>query len=139
MKGFNVRDGHGLKLLQDAGIEVGIVTSRQSAIVARRAEELGIRRLHQGVPSKRALVRDLLAKAGLEAAQGGFMGDDLLDLGAMAECGFAATVPESSEAVRERAHYVSRSAGGRGAVRELCEFLLAAQGKWDEAVRRHLT
>ena len=109
-------------------LAMGILGSALGALLG-----LGIQ---QALP---ALVRDLLAKAGLEAAQGGFMGDDLLDLGAMAECGFAATVPESSEAVRARAHYVSRSAGGRGAVRELCEFLLAAQGKWDEAVRRHLT
>ena len=137
MKGFNVRDGHGLKMLQESGIEIGVVTSRNSRIVARRAEELGIALLKQGVASKHSVVLDLLKERELRPEQGGFMGDDLLDLAAMAVCGFSATVPEASDAVRARVTFVTRAAGGRGAAREVCELLLDAQGKLDEAVRRH--
>jgi 3-deoxy-D-manno-octulosonate 8-phosphate phosphatase (KDO 8-P phosphatase) len=138
MKGFNVRDGHGLKMLQQAGIEVGIVSSRNSPIVAVRCAELGIKLVEQGAQSKRSVVGQLLAARSLAPEQAGFMGDDLLDLPAMIHCGFSATVPEAPEAVRERAHYVTRSAGGRGAAREVCELLLEARGRLEQAVRDHL-
>jgi 3-deoxy-D-manno-octulosonate 8-phosphate phosphatase (KDO 8-P phosphatase) len=138
MKGFNVRDGHGLKMLQDGGIEVGIVSTRDSSIVRIRCEELGIRLLRQGAATKQVVVRELLEERGLRPEQAGFMGDDLLDLAAMLHCGFAATVPEAPMAVRERCHYIAKAAGGKGAAREVCDFVLAAQGGLDEAVRRHI-
>ena len=138
MKGFNVRDGHGLKLLAEAGVEVGLLSSRSSEIVRLRARELGIALVQQGEGDKRAAWRALLSARQLGPDESGYMGDDLLDLGVMAECGFSATVPEAPGAVRERAHYVARSGGGRGAAREVCEFILSARGALEEAVRRHL-
>ena len=139
MKGFNVRDGHGLKMLQDCGIEVGLVSTRNSAIVRLRCQELGIGLVSQGASSKASVVRELLAQRRLVPEDAGFMGDDLLDLAAMSLCGFCATVPEASDALRERAHYVAKAAGGRGAAREVCELILAAKGRLDDIVRRHLS
>jgi 3-deoxy-D-manno-octulosonate 8-phosphate phosphatase (KDO 8-P phosphatase) len=138
IKAFNVRDGHGLKMLQESGVEVGLLSSRLSRIVQCRADELGIRLVRQGAPDKNATLRSVLAERGLAPDQAGFMGDDWLDLAVMSHCGFAATVPEAPEAVRKVAHYVSAAAGGRGAAREVCELVLAAQGRLDQAVRRHL-
>jgi 3-deoxy-D-manno-octulosonate 8-phosphate phosphatase (KDO 8-P phosphatase) len=138
IKAFNVRDGHGLKLLERAGVEVGFLSTRSSEIVAARARELGIALVRQGEADKASTWRGLLRERDLEPRHCGFMGDDLLDLAVMSACGFAATVPEASAAVRERAHYVSAAGGGRGAAREVCEFILAARGSLDEAVRLHL-
>lgn len=138
IKAFNVRDGHGLKMLQESGIEVGLLSSRKSAIVTCRAAELGIALVLQGASDKLAEFRSLLAERGLPAEHSGYMGDDLVDLGVMSCCGFSAAVPEAAEAVRARAHYVSRAAGGRGAAREVCELILAAHGNSDHALRRHL-
>jgi 3-deoxy-D-manno-octulosonate 8-phosphate phosphatase (KDO 8-P phosphatase) len=139
MKGFNARDGHGLKMLQDCGVEVGVVSTRNSAIVRLRCQELGIELVSQGASSKASVVRDLLAQRRLAPDEAGFMGDDLLDLSAMSLCGFSATVPEAPEALRERAHYVATAAGGRGAAREVCELILAAKGRLDDIVRRYLS
>jgi 3-deoxy-D-manno-octulosonate 8-phosphate phosphatase (KDO 8-P phosphatase) len=90
------------------------------------------------VEDKREAYAALLAKLGLAAAQSGYMGDDLLDLPLLTRCGFAATVPEAPQALRQRAHYVARSGGGRGAVREVCEFILGAQGALEQAISAHL-
>jgi 3-deoxy-D-manno-octulosonate 8-phosphate phosphatase (KDO 8-P phosphatase) len=138
MKGFNVRDGHGLKLLAEAGIEVGFLSTRSSDIVRARARELGITLVLQGEAHKRTAFQALISERSLAPERCGYMGDDLLDLCVMVDCGFAATVPEASGAVRERAHYVSAARGGHGAAREVCEFILGAHGVLDEAVRRHL-
>ena len=137
MKAFNVRDGHGLKMLQASGVEVGLLSSRNSSIVIRRAAELGISLVLQGAIDKLAVFRSLLADRGLPAESSGYMGDDLVDLGVMSSCGFSAAVPEAAEAVRARAHYVSQAGGGRGAAREVCDLILAAQaGSADDPGRR---
>jgi 3-deoxy-D-manno-octulosonate 8-phosphate phosphatase (KDO 8-P phosphatase) len=138
MKAFNVRDGLGLKMLRECGIEVGLLSSRRSTIVDARAAELGIALVVQGAANKCAVFQDLLAERGVSAERCGFMGDDFPDLRVMSSCGFAATVPEASGAVRARAHYVSTAAGGRGAAREVCELILAAQGRMEEALGRYL-
>jgi 3-deoxy-D-manno-octulosonate 8-phosphate phosphatase (KDO 8-P phosphatase) len=138
MKAFNVRDGHGLKLLAAFGVEVGLLSTRTSDIVRARAQELGIALVRQGEGDKVRAWQGMLGERGLGPQDSGYMGDDLLDLGVMSACGFAATVPEAGAAVRERAHYVSSAAGGRGAAREVCEFILSARGRLDEAVRSHL-
>lgn len=134
MKTFFSRDGLGLKMLQRAGIELAIITGRDSAIVTRRAENLGIKLVFQGVEDKRAVMARLLEEQGLDFAQAGYMGDDVVDLGVMAACGFAATVPDCHGAVRQIADYVARAPAGAGAVREVCELLLRAQGKWDSTL-----
>jgi 3-deoxy-D-manno-octulosonate 8-phosphate phosphatase (KDO 8-P phosphatase) len=134
LKTFFSRDGLGLKMLQRAGIELAIITGRDSAIVTRRAENLGIKLVFQGVEDKRAVMARLLEEKRLDFSQAGYMGDDVVDLGVMTACGFAATVPDCHGAVRQIADYVARAPAGAGAVREVCELLLQAQGKWDSTL-----
>jgi len=138
LKAFNVHDGHGIKMLKQCGVEVGLITARRSRAVELRAANLGITHLYQGVEDKRGAYTALLGQLGLAAEQSGYMGDDLLDLPLITRCGFAATVAAAPEAVRKRSHYVARSGGGHGAVREVCEFILRAQGMLERAIRAHL-
>lgn len=138
IKAFNARDGHGLKMLAESGVEVGILSSRQSPIVAQRARELGIRLVMQGEPDKGKAFAKLLAGRRLHAQQVGFMGDDVLDLPVMTRCGFAASVPDAPALVKAHAHWVAKSAGGAGAAREVCEFILKAQRHFDAAMKRYL-
>jgi len=138
MKSFHTLDGQGVKMLRESGVEVALLTARQSQIVARRAAELGIVRVRQGAADKRAGFDDLISECGLTADKAGYIGDDLVDLPVLVRCGFAASVPEAPEAVRSRVHYVSRAGGGRGAVRELCEFIMDAQGTLEAAISQYL-
>ena len=138
LKAFNIQDGHGIKMLKQYGVEVGLITARRSRAVELRAANLGIAHLYQGVEDKRAAYAALLAQLGLAAEQSGYMGDDLLDLPLLTRCGFAATVPAAPEALKSRAHYVARAGGGHGAVREVCEFILRAQGALERAIGAHL-
>lgn len=127
IKRFDVRDGHGLRMLQESGVALAIITSRTSRCVAERARNLGIDLLYQGAQDKRAAFDELIAKCGLEARACAYMGDDFVDLPVMDRCGLAITVADAPAPVRRRAHFVTRSAGGRGAVREACELILYAQ------------
>jgi 3-deoxy-D-manno-octulosonate 8-phosphate phosphatase (KDO 8-P phosphatase) len=129
MKAFNILDGHGLKMLQEAGIATAIISGRRSEAVALRARELGIAHVAQGVSDKVAEFERLLAETGVDAPSSAFMGDDLPDLPVMRRCGFAVTVPGGVEAVKAVAHYVTRAGGGHGAVREFCDLVLRARGK----------
>ena len=129
LKTFDVQDGLGLKLLQRAGLELAIVTGRTSGVVAARAADLGIEHVFQGVTDKRAVVGELLERLGLHWPECAFMGDDLIDLRVMNQCGLAIAPANARPVVRERAHAVTDAAGGHGAVREAAEFILAAQGK----------
>jgi 3-deoxy-D-manno-octulosonate 8-phosphate phosphatase (KDO 8-P phosphatase) len=138
LKAFNVRDGHGIKMLKQYGVEVALITARCSRAVELRAANLGIAHLYQGLDDKRGAYAALLTQLGLVSEQSGYMGDDLLDLPLLTRCGFAATVTAAPETVRERAHYVARAAGGHGAVREVCEFILRAQGTLERAIGAHL-
>jgi 3-deoxy-D-manno-octulosonate 8-phosphate phosphatase (KDO 8-P phosphatase) len=138
LKAFNIQDGHGIKMLKQYGVEVALITARQSRAVELRAANLGIAHLYQGVEDKRGAYAALLAQLGLTAGQSGYMGDDLLDLPLLTRCGFAASVAAAPQAVRERAHYVARAGGGHGAVREVCEFILLAQGALERAIGSHL-
>lgn len=138
LKTFNVQDGLGLKLLQRAGLELAIVTGRTSGVVAARAADLGIEHVFQGVADKRAVVGALLDKLGLLWPDCAFMGDDLIDLGVMSQCGLAIAPANARQVVRERAHAVTDCSGGRGAVREVAEFILDAQGKLEGLVAGYL-
>jgi 3-deoxy-D-manno-octulosonate 8-phosphate phosphatase (KDO 8-P phosphatase) len=137
LKVFDVRDGHGIKLLREAGIEVAILSARRSPIVERRARELGIAHVVQGAADKGAGFAELVRALQLRPEQCGFIGDDWPDLAALAQAGFAATVADAAPEVRRAAHWISTAPGGRGAVRELAEFVLRAQGRFDELLRRH--
>ena len=126
-KAFNILDGHGLKMLQAAGIATAIISGRSSEAVVRRAAELSIAHVVQGSTDKLASLQALCAKAGVEAQHCSFLGDDLPDLEAMRACGLAAAVANAVDAVKQAAHYVTRAAGGRGAVREFSEMVLRAR------------
>lgn len=131
MKVFNSLDGHGAKLLREAGIDTAIITGRRSEIVAARAKELKITHLYQGVENKRVAFAQLLAETGLTPDDCGYMGDDWPDLAVMLQCGFAAAPANAHTDVLERVHWVSGRTGGHGAVRELCDMMLHAQGRYE--------
>jgi len=138
IKAFNVLDGHGIKLLAEGGVRTAIFTARRTAAVERRAKGLGIEFLHQGVEDKLAAFTAVIASIGLTPAECGYIGDDVLDLPMLTRVGFAASVPGAPVFVRNRVHYVTRAGGGRGAVREVCELILAAQGRLDALLERYL-
>ena len=127
LKAFNILDGHGVKMLQAAGVVPAIISGRSSRAVQRRAEELAIGHLVQGCTDKVAAFEKLRGELGLDAAACSFMGDDLPDLAVMQRCGFAVAVANAVDAVKEAAHYVTRAHGGRGAVREFCELVVRAR------------
>jgi len=136
-KAFDVKDGHGLKLVQRAGIQVGIITGRQSTIVDRRAAELGIELVYQGAKDKQLPFREILQRLALEPWEVAYAGDDIVDLPVMRQVGFAATVADAMDEVKAAAHMVTRRAGGRGAVREICDHLLKESGHWTAVTRRY--
>ena len=128
-KAFNILDGHGVKMLQSAGIATAILSGRSSEAVARRAAELSIMHVIQGAADKLAAFDALIARLGVEPLACAFVGDDLPDLPVMRNCGLAVAVANAVDAVKGAAHYVTRASGGRGAVREFCELVLRAQGQ----------
>jgi 3-deoxy-D-manno-octulosonate 8-phosphate phosphatase (KDO 8-P phosphatase) len=130
LKAFNIKDGLGIKLLQKAGIRVAIITGRQSEIVTRRANELGIEDVVQGREDKRQALLELCQRHSIDIEECAYMGDDLPDLGAIIAAGLGMTVADASSAVREAADWCSRFNGGCGAVREACEFILLAKDEW---------
>ncbi len=138
MKAFNSLDGLGMKMLQRAGITVAIITGRKATCVEHRMKNLGIDILYQGVADKVEALNDLLAKQGVSADEAGYMGDDIVDLRIMDACGFSAAPADCHELVKSYARMMSTKIGGRGAVREVCEFILDAQGKLDEALAPYL-
>jgi 3-deoxy-D-manno-octulosonate 8-phosphate phosphatase (KDO 8-P phosphatase) len=128
MKAFNVQDGHGMKMLKDSSVTVAIISSRSSGALQARARNLGIELLFQGVADKLAAFQELLGRCGVGPEACSYTGDDLVDLPVLRRCGLAVAVPDAPAIVRQHAHYVTRAAGGRGAVRELSELILHAQG-----------
>jgi 3-deoxy-D-manno-octulosonate 8-phosphate phosphatase (KDO 8-P phosphatase) len=137
-KAFYVRDGHGLKLLQRAGIEVGIVTARRSAAVETRARELGIALVHQEVSDKVAVWRAISLDRRLEPEATAYVGDDVQDVPLMRRVGFAAAVADAEASVLAAAHYVAARPGGHGAVRDIADFILHAHGAWEIATKEYL-
>ncbi len=136
-KCFDVKDGHGIKMLQRAGIRVGIITGRQSPVVLLRARELGIDLVIQGAKQKLPPYETILREQGLADHQVAYVGDDLIDLPILRRVGFAATVADGVEEMREHVDYVTRCSGGRGAVREICDMLLRETGLWQTSVARY--
>ncbi|MGN6319387.1 KdsC family phosphatase [Trinickia sp.] len=131
MKSFNSMDGHGLKLLGEAGIQTAIITGRRSDIVLARAQELRISHIYQGVADKVSAFVELMREANVTAEQCGYMGDDWPDLGVLTRCGFAAAPANAHPDVIARAHWVSEARGGQGAAREVCDALLRAQHRYE--------
>lgn len=138
-KFFNVRDGHGLKILMRYDVGVVLLTGRQSGVVECRARDLGIEEVHQKIWDKLAVYEEIIARRHLDDGQVAFVGDDIVDVPVLRRVGFAATVADADDEAKKAAHYVTVRAGGQGAVREICELILKARGNWEDvAARYHL-
>lgn len=136
-KKFNVKDGHGIKMLQRHGIEVGIITGRISAVVDIRARELGISLVYQGALKKLESYSQVKEKTGLLDNQIAYMGDDVIDVPVMRRVIFAAAPADALAEARNAAHYVAALSGGCGAVREVCDLILKGRGLWSEVAARY--
>ena len=128
-KAFNILDGHGLKMLREAGVATAILSGRKHAAVDRRAKELSIDHVIQGRSDKVPEFERLAKRLRLDPAACAYVGDDLPDLPVLRRCGLAVAVANAADAVKAEAHYVTRASGGHGAVREVCELILRARGQ----------
>lgn len=138
VKVFSVKDGMGLRLLMDAGIEVGIVTGRSSMALQTRCDNLGISMVYDGVKDKEKLLTDIMDQTGLASHEIAFAGDDLPDIRIMKRVGLPLAVANACPEVRNVAAYTTSSGGGDGAVREICELILKTKGLWDQVIRRFI-
>lgn len=138
LKTFNVLDGLGIQMLQRTGVATAIISARKSAIVNKRASDLGINIVIQGSHDKLSGFNETVEKLGLRPEQCGFMGDDVIDLPVLTRVGFAVSVPNGRPEVHQVAHYVTDAGGGRGAVREVCEMIMRAQGTFETALQPYL-
>lgn len=137
-KRFNTLDGLGIKLLKASGVEVAIITGRNSKCVEHRAKNLGINHVYQGVEHKLAAMNDLLDRLKLTRDAAAYMGDDVVDLTVLRNVGLAISVPDAPQLVREHANYITQRRGGHGAVREACELIMHAQGTLDGQLAQYL-
>jgi YrbI family 3-deoxy-D-manno-octulosonate 8-phosphate phosphatase len=137
LKKFHITDGLGIQIWRKAGYRFGMITGRSSHIVRLRAAELGVELVRQGVEDKLTVVQQVVAELGLKLQQVCFIGDDLPDLAVVQQVGLGIAVADGCEELRRAAHYVTRRAGGRGAVREAIEKILKAQGRWDDFVQKY--
>ncbi|MCF6289598.1 MAG: HAD-IIIA family hydrolase [Desulfobacterales bacterium] len=138
IKSFHTRDGFGLRILQQGGVEVGLITARSSKAVTRRAEELKLKHVYQKSGNKLEIFEKLLKELSLTPAEVAYMGDDWLDLPLLTRAGFSATVADGVAEVRQRVDYVTENPGGHGAVREVCDLILEARGVHWELLNRYL-
>lgn len=134
LKAFNVRDGYGIRCLLTSDVEVAIITGRRAKLLEDRCATLGITHLYQGQSDKLVAFRELLDKLALKPSQVAYIGDDLIDWPVMAEVGLSVAVADAHPVLLPRVDYVTRIAGGRGAVREICDLILIAQDKFDKAI-----
>ncbi|HTQ40565.1 MAG TPA: HAD hydrolase family protein [Pirellulales bacterium] len=139
IKRFHIRDGLGIKLWQRAGHHFGLVTGRASHIVQLRAVELGVDIVRQGIDDKLPAVKQILSQRQLQAEKVCYVGDDLPDLPVLRHVGFAVVVGDGCQELQAAAHYVTQAQGGRGAVREVIELILKAQGRWDDVLQKYGT
>jgi 3-deoxy-D-manno-octulosonate 8-phosphate phosphatase (KDO 8-P phosphatase) len=139
LKAFHIRDGLGIKLWQRAGFSFGLLTARTSHIVKVRAQELGINLVRQGFENKLPAAQDILRELRLDAEQACYIGDDLTDLPVIRHVGLGVAVADAATEVRSAAAYITKSPGGRGAVRELIELVLKAKGRWEDVIQRYVT
>jgi 3-deoxy-D-manno-octulosonate 8-phosphate phosphatase (KDO 8-P phosphatase) len=134
LKVFHVRDGHGLKMVQRGGIEVALLSGRRSDAAYHRAKELGLNRFYEGLRDKVAIFEELRADLGLAPGEVAMVGDELVDLPVLTRVGLAVAVADAVPEVAAAAHWTTSLPGGKGAVREVCDLLLKAQGKWEALV-----
>jgi 3-deoxy-D-manno-octulosonate 8-phosphate phosphatase (KDO 8-P phosphatase) len=137
-KAFNVKDGLGIRLLMEAGIHICIATGRRSQALLHRCKDLGIEHVFDGLSDKAAILDLIIDRTGVSAGEAAFIGDDLPDLPLMRRVGLSIAVADASEIVLENADMVTLAPGGQGAVREVSETLLKAQGLWENILKRFL-
>ncbi len=139
-KAFNAKDGHGMRMVMDTGIKLAIITARQSRLLLHRADNLQIPRdlVYQGYSDKRLAFAELCQQTGIQPQQVAYVGDDVIDLPVMSKVGLAIAVADAHPFVKKHADWVTENAGGRGAVREVCEMLLEAQGKLEAILTGYL-
>ena len=136
-KAFHSRDGHGMKLLQYTGVAVGIITGRTSKVVEHRMISLGINHVYQGQKVKLPAFEKMLKKLELKPEQCAYVGDDWVDLAIMSRVGLAIAVKDADPLVREKAHWITKASGGKGAAREVCELIMKGQGNLQDQIERH--
>jgi 3-deoxy-D-manno-octulosonate 8-phosphate phosphatase (KDO 8-P phosphatase) len=137
-KAFNSKDGHGMVMLQQSGVEIAIITGRTSEVVRIRMASLGIERVYQGKREKLPAYEEIKQITGFDDEQIAYVGDDVVDLPVMTRVGFAVTVQDAHPLAKQHAHWVTPSGGGRGAAREVCELIMDAQGTLQSALRPYL-
>ncbi|MDD5410511.1 MAG: 3-deoxy-manno-octulosonate-8-phosphatase KdsC [Methylobacter sp.] len=138
-KSFHVQDGHGIKLLRQTGVEVAVISGRKSKSVELRMKNLGIEHVYQGHENKIAAFNEIIEKIGITPEQAAHVGDDVIDLPIMIRVGLAIAVNDANFAVKQRADSCTTLPGGQGAVREVCDFIMQAQGSYDEILNTYLT
>lgn len=138
IKSFHTLDGHGLKMLQATGVQTAIITGRDAPSVGVRAKQLGIGHYYKGIHDKRAAYAQLRAEAGVEEHECAFIGDDVVDLPVMVRCGLPVAVPEAHWFTLQHAAYVTQKSAGNGAVRELCDLIMQAQGTLEAALQEYV-
>ena len=138
-KSFHVRDGHGLVMLLETGCKIAVITARSSNIVAERMASLGIKYVFQGEKDKGLRLLKLIEDLGLERHQVAYVGDDVIDLPAMINVGLPIAVADAHPEVKNNAAWVTENRGGQGAVREVCELIMRAQGKFEDRIKAYLS
>jgi len=138
-KSFHVRDGHGLVMLLETGCKIAVITARSSNIVAERMASLGIKYVFQGEKDKGLRLLKLIEDLGLERHQVAYVGDDVIDLPAMINVGLPIAVADAHPEVKNNADWVTENRGGQGAVREVCELIMRAQGKFEDRIKAYLS
>ncbi|MBI5681929.1 MAG: HAD-IIIA family hydrolase [Deltaproteobacteria bacterium] len=137
-KVFDVKDGHGIKMLMNAGVDVAIITARKSGVVRHRAKNLGIKMVYQKAMDKVSAFNDILAKTSLKPENAAYMGDELVDIPLLKRAGVSITVPDGVKEAKEFSDYITKMPGGKGAVREACELIIKTQGQWENAIKKYL-
>lgn len=137
-KAFYTKDGQGLRMMQDSGITVGIITGRNSNVVALRMKELGVEHVYQGQRDKVGAFEDMIAKAGVSKDEVAYVGDDVIDLPVMRRVGLSIAVRDAEPIVKQYAHWITPREGGRGAVRDVCEFIMQQQDTLNAALKKYL-
>jgi 3-deoxy-D-manno-octulosonate 8-phosphate phosphatase (KDO 8-P phosphatase) len=137
-KGFHAHDGTAISLARLGGIKTGLITKRISETVALRARDLKLEHVHQGIQDKLTVFEEILRQEGLSASEAGFVGDDVIDLPVMRNCGFAVAVANARSEVKKDAHYITPHSGGDGALRDAIEYILKAQEKWKRVVDEYI-
>lgn len=137
-KGFHAHDGTSISLARLGGVKTGLITKRISETVALRARDLKLEFVYQGIQDKLTVFEEIIRKEGIKASEAAFVGDDVIDLPVMRNCGFAVAVANARDEVKEEAHYITPHSGGDGALRDAVEYILKAQGKWKEVVEKYI-